>query len=286
MKRFLLILVLPVLAMVYLSSCSEDVDFGPSIYDTSTPYLSDVDKWIRENYIGPHNIEVIYKWSDIESETDKNLTPPRADTVVPFLRVVKKAWLDTYITLCGKDVMNPIFPKQLLLLGSNAYNTDGTVTQGTAEGGKKIVLYNLDEFNPSDAANVKQSIRVLHHEFCHILNQKKEYNIAFEQVTPSSYTATWTNNSDKVANAAGFVTPYAMAEPGEDFAEMVAEYVTDTPEEWNALLDGISDANGRAAIEKKLELVRTYMEESWDMSLDDLRDLVNQSLVEITEGNY
>ena len=77
-----------------------------------------------------------------------------------------------------------------------------------------------------------------------------------------------------------------MAEPGEDFAEMVAEYVTDTPEEWNALLDGISDANGRAAIEKKLELVRTYMEESWDMSLDDLRDLVNQSLVEITEGNY
>ena len=41
-----------------------------------------------------------------------------------------------------------------------------------------------------------------------------------------------------------------------------------------------------AAIEKKLELVRTYMEESWNMSLDDLRDLVNQSLVEITEGNY
>ena len=148
MTRFLLILVLPVLAMVYLGSCSEDVDFGPSIYDTSTPYLSDVDKWIRENYIGPHNIEVIYKWSDIEAETDKNLTPPRADTVVPFLRVVKKAWLDTYITLCGKDVMNPIFPKQLLLLGSNAYNTDGTVTQGTAEGGKKIVLYNLDEFDP------------------------------------------------------------------------------------------------------------------------------------------
>ena len=67
---------------------------------------------------------------------------------------------------------------------------------------------------------------------------------------------------------------------------MVAEYVTDTPEEWNALLDGISDETGRAAIEKKLELVRTYMEESWDMSLDDLRDLVNQALTEITEGNY
>ena len=257
MKRFLLILVLPVLAMVYLSSCSEDVDFGPSIYDTSTPYLSDVDKWIRENYIGLHNIDVIYKWQDIEAESDKNLTPPRADTVVPFLRVVKKAWLDTYITLCGKDVMNPIFPKQLLLLGSNSYNTDGTVTQGTAEGGKKIVLYNLDEFNPSDSDNVKKSIRVLHHEFCHILNQKKEYNIAFEQVTPSSYTATWTNNSDKVANAAGFVTPYAMAEPGEDFAEMVAAhgmtFIGPTPEMIRKMGDKVTAK--KTAIESGLPVV-------------------------------
>lgn len=286
MKRFLLYILLLSVTSVYFSSCSEDENFGPSIYDPNPPFLSEVDIWIRENYITPHNIDVVYRWKDIETEQDKNLVPAREDTIVPFLKVVKKGWIDTYTTLCGNEVMNPIFPKQLLLLGSSSYNADGTVTLGTAEGGKKVVLYSLDEFNPKNADNVKKYIRVLHHEFCHILNQKKDYNIAFEQITPSSYTASWTNFQDKTARAAGFVTPYAMAEPGEDFAEMVAQYITDTPEEWDKLMAGISDETGKTAIQKKLDLVRIYMEESWDMKLDDLRTLVNRALTEITAGNY
>lgn len=286
MKKFLLYILLLIAGGMYVSSCSEDVNFGPTIYDTDTPALSSVDKWIRDNYVNPHNINIAYKWADIETEPDKNLVPAREDTIVSFLRVVKKGWIDTYISLTSQDIMNPIFPKQLLLIGSAAYNADGTRTLGTAEGGKKVVMYELDQFNPASAASVKAYLRVLHHEFCHILNQKKDYNIAFEQITPSSYTASWTNYRDNTARAAGFVTPYAMGSPGEDFAEMVAEYVTDTPEEWNSLLSGISGETGKTAILKKLDFVRTYMEESWNMKLDDLRDLVIRSMNEITEGNY
>ena len=286
MKRYLLYTLILFVLTFWVSSCSEDADFGPTIYDPTTPYLSEVDQWIRKNYVGPHNIEVVYRWKDIETPPDKNLVPPQEDTIVPFLRVVKKGWIDTYVELCGTTVMNPVFPKQLLLVGSSAYNDDGTETLGTAEGGKKVVLYSLDVFNPLNATNVKKYIRVLHHEFCHILNQKKEYNIAFEQITPSSYTASWTNFKDNTARAAGFVTPYAMAAPGEDFAEMVAEYVTDTPEEWQALIDGVSSNTGRSAINKKLELVRIYMEESWNIKLDDLRKIVNRAIQEITSGNY
>lgn len=286
MKRFWLYISLLVFGVFAVSSCSEDVDFDPTIYDTDTPELSAIDSFIRQNYIDPHNIEVLYKWKDIETEADKNLVPPRQDTVVPFLRVVKKAWIDTYIDLTSPAVMNPIFPKQILLLGSAAYNIDGTQTLGTAEGGKKVVLYSVGEFNPGNKANIKRYIRILHHEFCHILNQKKEYNIAYEQITPSGYTASWTNFQDKTARAAGFITPYAMAEPGEDFAEMVAEYVTDTDEEWNALMEAITDQTGKTAIQKKLEIVRTYMDESWNMKLDDLRSLILKAITEITEGNY
>ena len=286
MKKYLLYTLILFVLTFWVSSCSEDADFGPTIYDPTTPYLSEVDQLIRKNYVGPHNIEVVYRWKDIETPPDKNLVPPQEDTIVPFLRVVKKGWIDTYVELCGTTVMNPVFPKQLLLVGSSAYNDDGTETLGTAEGGKKVVLYSLDVFNPLNATNVKKYIRVLHHEFCHILNQKKEYNIAFEQITPSSYTASWTNFKDNTARAAGFVTPYAMAAPGEDFAEMVAEYVTDTPEEWQALIDGVSSNAGRSAINKKLELVRIYMEESWNIKLDDLRKIVNRAIQEITSGNY
>ena len=65
MRNSLLYIVLSIAGTVYFGSCSENVDFNPTIYDTDTPYLSDVDRWIRENYIEVFNIEFVYKRSGI-----------------------------------------------------------------------------------------------------------------------------------------------------------------------------------------------------------------------------
>ena len=73
----------------------------------------------------------------------------------------------------------------------------------------------------------------LHHEFTHILNQKIPYDRSYDLITESGYVSgNWYMNSDKAAHQAGFVTPYAMAEPVEDFAEMLSKYVTVSESEW------------------------------------------------------
>lgn len=286
MKRVLYSIIILISFQALWMGCSENAKFDDTIYDIKDPVWNEVDKWIFENYVEPHNIEVLYRWKDIETEANKNLIPAKMDTIVPFLKMVKHGWIDTYLELCGDEVMNPIFPKQIMLLGSAGWNEDGTKTQGTAEGGKKVVLYELEVYDPKDRENVLHYIRVLHHEFTHILNQKKEYSLAFKQITPNSYSATWTGNSESTARSLGFVTPYAMAEPGEDFAEVVAEYVTNTPESWEKLLSGVSSEAGRGFILKKLDMVRTYLDESWGIDIDKLRSLVNNAINDVVQGNY
>jgi substrate import-associated zinc metallohydrolase lipoprotein len=114
----------------------------------------------------------------------------------------------------------------------------------------------------------------MHHEFCHILTQKKEYDPLFRTFSASSYHATdWVNLEDKKVAKEGFVTSYAASEYNEDFAEVYATYITNTPEGWQLILNQAGE-NGTAIINKKLELMKTYFKDNWDLDLDELRDIV------------
>ena len=78
----------------------------------------------------------------------------------------------------------------------------------------------------------------MHHEFCHILTQKKEYSTDYRDVSAGSYhAADWINVEDADAPMEGFVTGYASGEYNEDFAEMYSTYVTSSPEAWQEILN-------------------------------------------------
>ena len=114
----------------------------------------------------------------------------------------------------------------------------------------------------------------MHHEFCHILTQKKEYDPLFRTISASSYHATdWINLEDKKVAKEGFVTSYAASEYNEDFAEIYATYITNTPEGWQLILNQAGE-NGTAILNKKLELMKTYFKDNWDLDMDELRDIV------------
>ena len=49
--------------------------------------------------------------------------------------------------------------------------------------------------------------------------------------------------------------------------------LSNTPEGWQLILDQAGE-NGTAIINKKLELMRTYFKDNWDLDLDELRDIV------------
>ena len=125
---------------------------------------------------------------------------------------------------------------------------------GTAEGGLKVMLYGVNELdidnprintsNPYESHQVKPIdmnywfFHTMHHEFCHILTQLKNYPTDFQEVSAGKYhTGDWINVDDADAPLEGFVTGYASSEYNEDFAEIYATYITSSDKSWQERLD-------------------------------------------------
>lgn len=260
-----------------LTSCSEESLTDSIIVDNDRP-KTEVDIWIDSNIVEPYNIEVKYRWDDKETDLSKNLVPPEEEKVVPFLEVLKSLWIDTYVEQAGADFVKTLSPKQILLIGSLNFNSDGTVTEGTAEGGRKIVLYDINGFDSHNAADVKHMIHVVHHEFAHIMHQTKDYSTEFDEITPEGYTSTWYNVSEAEAQNAGFITSYALSSTNEDFVEMIAIFLTNSNAEWEAILAGISDQSGVVAIRKKEAIMVDYFMKSWGIDMYDFQTQVSKEI--------
>ena len=219
-----------------------------------------------------------YKMEDIESDMKYHLVPADSAKTAKLSIIMKYLWFDAYNEVVGPDFIKENMPRTIHFIGSPAYNSEGTMVLGTAEGGLKITLYmvnSLDDKTLKDYDTMnKYYFHTLHHEFTHILNQKIPYDQSFKLITESGYVSgDWYTISDKTAHQAGFVTPYAMVEPLEDFAEMLSGYVTMSQSEWNAILAD-AGTTGAASISAKLDIVRNYMQESWNVDIDQLRAAV------------
>jgi len=128
--------------------------------------------------------------------------------------------------------------------------------------------------------------QTMHHEFAHILHQTKNYDPAFDRITENAYIGSdwYMVGANRNAWQQGFVTSYAMSESREDFVENIAVYVTNTKDYWNNMLQNAGE-NGRALIKQKFEIVYSYMEQTWGINLDELRDIVLRRQDDIANGN-
>lgn len=278
MKKNIYAILLAFVASFALMSCSDDDPSSESIFPTTSPKRDAFDKWLLENYTFPYNVEMKYKMEDIESDMKYHLVPADSAKTAKLSIIMKYLWFDAYNEVVGPDFIKENMPRTIHFIGSPAYNSEGTMVLGTAEGGLKITLYmvnSLDDKTLKDYDTMnKYYFHTLHHEFTHILNQKIPYDQSFKLITESGYVSgDWYLISDKTAHQAGFITPYAMVEPLEDFAEMLSGYVTMTQSEWNAILTD-AGTTGAAYLTAKLEIVRNYMQESWNVDIDDLRAAV------------
>lgn len=278
MKKNIYAILLAFVASFALMSCSDDDPSSESIFPTTSPKRDAFDKWLLENYTFPYNVEMKYKMEDIESDMKYHLVPADSAKTAKLSIIMKYLWFDAYNEVIGPDFIKENMPRTIHFIGSPAYNSEGTMVLGTAEGGLKITLYmvnSLDDKTLKDYDTMnKYYFHTLHHEFTHILNQKIPYDQSFKLITESGYVSgDWYTIPDKTAHQAGFVTPYAMVEPLEDFAEMLSSYVTMSQSEWNAILAD-AGTTGAASISAKLDIVRNYMQESWNVDIDELRAAV------------
>ena len=278
MKKNIYAILLAFVASFALMSCSDDDPSSESIFPTTSPKRDAFDKWLLENYTFPYNVEMKYKMEDIESDMKYHLVPADSAKTAKLSIIMKYLWFDAYNEVVGPDFIKENMPRTIHFIGSPAYNSEGTMVLGTAEGGLKITLYmvnSLDDKTLKDYDTMnKYYFHTLHHEFTHILNQKIPYDQSYKLITESGYVSgDWYLIPDKTAHQAGFITPYAMVEPLEDFAEMLSSYVTMSQSEWNAILAD-AGTTGAASISAKLDIVRNYMQESWNVDIEQLRAAV------------
>ena len=283
-------LVLAAIVALSVTSCSNDDPKDDTIFPTTTTATDPFDKWLEANYTYPYNVDFKYKMEDVYSDMKYHLVPADSAKSAKLAIITKFLWFDAYAECVGPDFVKANVPRIIHLIGSPAYNSgQGTMVLGTAEGGLIVTLYMVNKLTNQmltdyDTMN-EYYFHTMHHEFTHILNQKKPYSENFQHITESGYiSGDWYRKNQRMANTQGFVTPYAMSEAREDFAEMLSVYVTTPPSGWQKIMT-TAGKKGAPLIQAKLDIVRNYMKESWNLDIDQLRDIVIRRASELNSLN-
>lgn len=276
MRKFHIITIL-LATIVAAASCNGDpLDPEQSVITGDTSVQNSFDGWLYTNYVIPYNIRFLYKMQDIESDISYTLTPADYAKSTQMARIVKHLCLEAYDEVTGsKDFVCQYFPKMFHLVGSAAYNSNGTIMLGTAEGGLKITLYMVNDVDISDVKLLNNYyFHTIHHEFAHILHQTKNYPVDYKDLSGKFYVQdSWIYNLQYLEQ--GFVTAYSSKEPNEDFVEVISTYVTSTRDEWEKLLETAGE-QGRPIIEKKIAICKNYMKATWNIDLDKLRSIIER----------
>ncbi len=293
------------LSLLLLLSCSQEEEFGPSIFDVEDHLVEgsasyEFDTWLRQVYLVPYNLDFRYRMEDVGSDMDYNLVPTSFEKAQQMAKLVKYLWFDVYGTVVSPEFLKENGPRIIHLIGSPAYNPiSGTILLGTAEGGLKVTLFRCNELDPTDVDLLNEYyFKTMHHEFAHILHQKRNYPVEFGLISQGKYNPLgWQYKTDSEAATLGFVSPYAGSQNREDFVEIIANYLVKSDTQWSDILelasqpgidmygDTIPDdgIDGRAIILQKLEMAKKWLKDSWEIEIDSLRAEIIQRQLNINE---
>lgn len=291
MKRLIDILVFAVL----LASCGKE-NINPEDAENinglggETWVKGPIDQWIKDSLTNTYNIDVKYKWNQFEDLGDISaiLVPPKEEIVIPILSSINKAWIQTYSAEGGDDFFKKIVPKYIYMVGSPAFNPNGTIKQGVAEGGRKIILLDVNMvkvkgmsgYVASDSAYFKRMLWIIQHEFAHILHMNVMYPQDFKNINPSLITSNWADYSDAEALRDGFVSNYAMNVSDDDFVETITYMLIEGRSGFEQLIasipDGITDRGTTrdqavARLRSKESIIVNYYKQVWNIDFYKLQ---------------
>lgn len=282
MKRFNNIFLTAVFgATLLLGGCREEEKIADDLY---IPGLggeayaeNELDKWLFLNYTVPYNIDVVYRWDAAQaysSLSDVQLVPVEFDAVQPMMAALRDVWFEPYIQATGSlDFLKEVAPKKIVLVGSPEYQ-NGSYKLGQAEGGRKILLLNVNNFDASNEAELKEALHTIVHEFTHILHQTKLFSQEYQTISTGRYNSNWTLLNDSEARRLGFITNYSMLNKEEDFAEMVSGILVFGYDWFKETVlaeaeKSTENPHAKADLEAKLAIVETYFKETWNIEFFD-----------------
>ena len=298
MKKNILYAILLATGAMTLGACSsDDPDEGKSVIVTPNEEQTEFDKWLEVNFATP------YRYKETESDYDYYTVPAKYNDAIKMAHLVKYLCVETYDEVAGTDFTRRYFPKMFFLIGEWEYRNNGTYILGTAEGGRKILLAGLNYLSDNIAKGPEYMnyfyFKTIHHEFTHIMNQTKEIPADFQLVTGDKYVGDmWSEepyNKEYLAN--GFITAYSQNSYQEDFAEMLSTYITNDASQWEEWLKEADEAAAEKAkktgeektapselLSSKLDIVRRYMKESFNIDIDVLRETVQRRQADVFAG--
>ena len=269
MRKTRILLLLLALSCGLLSACGDkeedlQVDLVGLGGDTWAPTA--LDNWLSDNFVTPYNIEVKYRFDRYEVALNRTLVPVKESKVTLVMEAIRKTWIQPYEQQAGAHFIKKLAPKQFVLVGRPEYDpNNNTIKLGTAEGGRKVVLYKVNDFENSNVAEVQRMLQTIHHEFGHILHQNILYPEDFKRIS-TDYTANWNDFSLADARSRGYITTYARNNVDDDFVEMIAIMLTMGKADFDALVNSTPES-GRLLLRRKEEAVVRYFKQAWNIDL-------------------
>jgi substrate import-associated zinc metallohydrolase lipoprotein len=276
-------------ALFFLASSCYDDESVTSPVKQNEPSSDPIDLAIQTDFVEKYGVAVRYKFVDRYVEPNKRVTPPRRELVEPMLDFLTQFWIEPYIGVQnGRRFFERHVPAEVIFIGTPIYNSDGTITLGTADAGARITLTEVNNIDLENDEWVFQQLNTIYHEFAHIIHQRYNLPPSWQEISPEGYTSvgSWYTLSDVEAIERGFVSPYATSSFNEDFAETVAfilfhpqfyeTYIEDEP---NCTTDDCTKRNeGRAFLRTKYTSVLTHYEQVTGVDLLEVRAIIQDKL--------
>lgn len=243
-------------------------------------YKTPLDVALYETYTKPYNIEVAYRWDAGLMGYTTTLIPADEARVLPVMNILKKGWIEPFETVVGTDFVKRYIPKQYVLIGSYAYLSNGNIVLGSADQGLTVNIFGINQINLKSEGGISQVIGTVHHELAHVLHQNIMYPLEFEMVSAGDYNSAGLGVAQTVARKAGFITGYGMTSPNEDFATLVATMLSNSKEQFDAIVESIvddPDTNGRARIREKENIIIAYFLQAWNIDFRELQKKTHEA---------
>ncbi|RYZ49838.1 MAG: hypothetical protein EOO14_20160, partial [Chitinophagaceae bacterium] len=88
-----------------LGSCKKD-DFTPvnmSELNPDNPIANtELDQWLKTTFLDEYNVDVIYRYSRYNHEADRNVSPPKVESVKPMMTTILEGYIKPYRKIAGE----------------------------------------------------------------------------------------------------------------------------------------------------------------------------------------
>ena len=255
------------------TSCDKDDELNYEKREVAES-TDEIDLFMKEHFLDKYNCAIRWKWDDKFIAIDYYVSPPMREVVIKTAEMVENFWVNPFIECSagGKAFIEKNFPPEIVFIGSEILNQNGTETLGFAEAGVRITLAELNQYDLKNEKWLKTQLHTIHHEFTHIVHQTYKLPNGFEKISGSFYSGnSWTTlvdyKKDEKGNVLrdedgdpiydhspaikrGVTTAYGTTNEYEDFAELVSNFIITDADEFNDTYMPVSDAEIDAAVSK------------------------------------